>query len=114
LRASRRGQSRDRASGEGRVAIVEVDTDVGVVTTIGEYEIVGTTLVIRGFHVSGLWAQALGLAAIRRHLCNLFREFADVDRTKILGARRTTGANPGRFPKPIGVTRSYCRRLGLA
>jgi len=86
---------------DGAVCELQFDTDGGPVTVLGEFHRDGRRLVVRGLHVGGLWAQALGRRRILGYLCRYLREHPDVETIRIHGAKRTTGANPGRIPAPV-------------
>ena len=97
----------------GGVAIVELITDIGTITVIGEFRLEGATLVVRGVHVQGLWAGAIGLGGLYQIGCAVLRRLGDVDAIRIHGARRTTGKTAGKIPRTIAITPSRCRAKGL-
>lgn len=99
---------------EHGVAILELATDLGKLTIIGEFQLDGHTLNADGVHIEGLWAGIFGLGGLYQLGCALLRSLGDVDAIRIRGARRTTGKTAGRLPRTILITRSRCRDRGLA
>ena len=51
-------------------------------------------------HIQGPGAHLLGAASLRE-LVNVVKEIIDVDTIYVEGEIRTTGANPGRRPRPL-------------
>jgi len=95
----------------GRIRIVETDGDVaqflaktakGNVTVITGMVKEGDDLILRGMHIDGPGAGSLGPSAIRDMAKDLGRQ-QGVKRVIIHGGIRTTGANPGRVPRPITI-----------
>lgn len=86
------------------VALIEISTPAGVVECLGELSFAGRTLHINNFHVDGLSRGACGLAGLNA-IARKLLEVADVEQLIIQGAARTTGANPGKSPKPFRFPR---------
>lgn len=55
-------------------------------------------------HIQSNLTNRLGVRGLR-HLCLSVMEELDFDAIEIIGARRTTGAGPGRTPRPLRFTR---------
>lgn len=93
------------------IRIVDRDGDVlqivgegpkGRIEVVAEMVRNGDTVVLRGLHADGSGPGSLGFSEIRAFA----REFGRLQDAKIVeihGARRTTGANRGKIPKPIRV-----------
>jgi hypothetical protein len=66
----------------------------------------GRSLILSGVHIQGddVKANELGVAGLRRMTQEAMEELG-VDEIIIVGAVRTTGANPGRAPRPLRFTR---------
>jgi hypothetical protein len=60
----------------------------------------GHELLVTGLHLQGDGANTLGASALRRAVRQL-KVLLNVRRIVIEGARRTSGAGPGRIPKRI-------------
>jgi hypothetical protein len=90
----------DAEGGAAAVVMIEIVVPPGTIYLLGVVRIDGETLRIDGAHVDGLHPGACGrsgLNAIGRKLL----EVADVKKIIIQGSARTTGAKPGKAPKPI-------------
>ena len=77
----------------------------------GDYRLVGRIAYLDGLHVQGLGTNEMG----QRRLMSLIHwaiGYLDVDEIRIAGASRTSGANPGRIPRPFIVRRDGSRRFG--
>jgi hypothetical protein len=101
-------------SDPGGIAIIELITDIGIITIAAEIYFDGDILVADKLHIEGLWAGALGLHGLYRIACQVLRRLVGVDAIRIHGARRTTGKGAGKVPRTIFVTRSRCRAQRLA
>jgi len=75
-------------------------TPAGTVTLIAEAEMRGRTLWLRRAHIQGLSPGALGRAGLNA-LAAKFLEESDAEALVVEGSHRTTGANPGRPPRPF-------------
>ncbi|HVA50374.1 MAG TPA: hypothetical protein VNH11_28730 [Pirellulales bacterium] len=92
------------------VTIVERDGDVveivasgaSTVTAIAEMELTGDTLTLRGMHVDGAGRGSSSLGELREMVRELGRQ-QGAKEVVILGGMRTTGANPGKLPRPIKI-----------
>ncbi len=90
---------------EGDVVTITLGTPTGDVQIMAELDIEGRTLVLRNAHVDsngGPWS--VGIANLRM-MASVVLEWMDCDEARIEGATRTTGANPGRTPRPFGFRR---------
>ena len=94
---------------EVSIRIVEQDDDVyeilmtgaeSEITAITEMIKQGDSLVLRNLHVHGPGAWSSSVRELREAARQLGRKFG-ASTVIIYGARRTTGANPGRIPRPI-------------
>jgi hypothetical protein len=94
---------------ESSIRIVETDGDVVELlgtTAHGEINIVislqrdGTDLLLTGLHIDGPGRGAVGLSMLRE-LARMFGRQYHVSRVIVQGGIRTTGAHPGRVPRPI-------------
>jgi hypothetical protein len=56
-------------------------------------------------HIQSNLTNQLGVRGLR-HLCLSVMKELDFDAIEIIGARRTTGAGPGRTPRPLRFARS--------
>jgi hypothetical protein len=95
--------------------IIEDETDDPVVTAwirspageivvMADIEEQGRVLFLRQLHVQGPGANAIGPGNLRT-LAEVVMERLDFDALEIEGALRTTGASPGRRPRPLRFTR---------
>ena len=75
-------------------------TPAGTITLIAEAEMHGRTLWLTKAHVQGLSPGALGRAGLNA-LAAKFLEECDAEALVVEGGARTTGANPGRAPRPF-------------
>jgi hypothetical protein len=74
----------------------------GIIEVICDMEWDGQTLVLRSLHADGSGPRSLGISAIREFA----REFARQQHAraiKIHGGMRTSGAKPGKIPRPIKI-----------
>lgn len=86
------------------VVTVKITTPAGPVLVMAEAEERGRTLILRRLHVQGGAPNDIGPANIRV-IARAAMEEMDYDALEIEGAARTTGAHPGRRPRPIRFTR---------
>jgi len=94
----------DRWEVDGDVFSAEISTDFGVFEVVAEFEIDGRTLYIRKAHVDGPGPGTVGTRDLRsliRGFAERCKGLADVDTVVLEGAERTTGARPGRRPRPL-------------
>jgi hypothetical protein len=79
---------------------LECESRRGTIEVITGLRIEGDTAYLDGLHVGGPGTGAWGIAELRRCARELGRELG-VRRLVIHGGVRTSGANPGRVPRPI-------------
>lgn len=60
----------------------------------------GRRAIFRGFHIQGAGGNTAGVSVLR-HLAVWVKERLDVDELQIEGGLRTSGASPGRHPRPL-------------
>ena len=94
----------DVVASEDPCFLVDVLTPVGVLQILGEIEIGEAHLVVRDLHIGGDVHVTWGWSRLRR-LGRVIAEKLDVDYIEIRGAVRTTGANPGRRPGVVRLSR---------
>jgi hypothetical protein len=82
------------------VMTLSILTPAGSIQLMGEPDGVGTSVIVRQAHMQGALSNAVGAGNLRL-LAQLLMEEMDLDELIIEGSLRTTGANPGRKPKPI-------------
>ena len=85
--------------------IIDVVTKDGALQAMGEMEVGSNHLIVRGLHIGGDAAVRWGWSKLRR-LGRVIAEKLDVDYIEVHGAVRTTGANPGRRPRVVRLTRA--------
>jgi hypothetical protein len=86
------------------VVTVIASTPNGTSQLTAEPEVQGTTLVLRGTHIQGAYANAVGGGNLRI-LAQALMERMDFHGLLVEGAIRTTGANPGHRPRVVRFTR---------
>jgi NADH dehydrogenase FAD-containing subunit len=86
------------------VVTLLVQTPAGQLTFTAEPVENGDTLVARGTHVQDASTNAIGTANLMV-IAQALMERMGYDGLVVEGALRTTGANPGRRPRPIRFTR---------
>lgn len=84
--------------------IATAATPAGTVTLIAEADLRGRTSWLTRVHIQGLSPDALGRAGLNA-LAAKFLEESDAEALVVEGSPRTTGANPGRPPKPFRYPR---------
>lgn len=72
------------------------------ITIIAELQVVGSTLILKGVHVDGRGPGSSSVGELREMARELGRQHGAKEVT-ILGAKRTTGAAPGKTPRPITI-----------
>ena len=92
----------------GRIVTVRIDTPAGLLMIMGEVEVVGRRLIARECHIH---AERGGLHAFGwtrlRQVAQLVLELLETyDELVVEGGIRTSGANPGRRPRPLRFTRA--------
>ena len=86
------------------VATILVTTPAGPLRIMGEPAVDGSTLVVRGLHVQGGEPNTVGAANLLL-LAALLMEGLGFDAIIVEGEVRTSGAGPGRRPKPLRFAR---------
>jgi hypothetical protein len=86
------------------VVTVLVSTPGGTLRFMAEAGMQGTTLVLRAVHAQDAHPNAVGTANLRV-IARALMERLDIDGLIVEGAVRTSGANPGRRPRPVRFTR---------
>ena len=81
---------------------LEAISERGRMEVVTAVRVEGATAYLDGFHVDGLGAGSVGVAALRAFARELGHQLG-VQRLVIRGGLRTTGANPGRLPRPIVI-----------
>jgi hypothetical protein len=72
------------------------------VEIVADVELDRRCAVLRGLHILGAGPNTMGPGALRG-LMRWAKEQLDVDELRIEGATRTSGARPGRVPRPFNV-----------
>jgi hypothetical protein len=92
---------------EAAVATARIETTVGTIVVMAEVTMEGRCLMLRGLHVHGIdvGVNELRVAGLRR-VVREFMEDLNVDEMVIEGSVRTTGAGPGRTPRPLRFARN--------
>ena len=92
---------------EHPVVTIEVVTPDGLILIMGEPREDGRTLVVERAHVSsrGIDRNDIGVRNLRLIATVIMSEM-DYDDIRIEGEVRTTGANPGRRPRPFRFARN--------
>jgi hypothetical protein len=91
------------------VVTVEITVPGGRLLAMAEPLAMGRTLVLRALHMhgEGIGPNQVGTANLKI-LAGVIMERMDFDELVVEGADRTTGANPGRRPRPL----RFARRAG--
>ncbi|KQP34213.1 hypothetical protein ASF27_01205 [Methylobacterium sp. Leaf102] len=95
----------DHANSDDPIFTVAVQTPRGSLDVMAEVTLLGRTLVLTGLHIGGDPAEQWGAAALRDIVQGVMEQL-DVDEIHIVGGVRTTGANPGRAPRPRRLRRA--------
>ena len=99
------------ADGDREIRIAERDGDIvrlvgrgprGAIEVLANMTVEGDRLVLRGLHADGDGPGSLGLAEIRAYARLLGRQMG-VSALEIHGGTRTTGARPGKVPRPVVI-----------
>jgi CBS domain-containing protein len=89
------------------VTTIEVTTPHGALLIMGEPRESGRILIAAGVHISsrGVKPNDIGIANLRL-IAQAIMEELDYDEIHVEGEVRTTGAKPGRRPRPLRFARS--------
>jgi hypothetical protein len=95
-----------REQSDETIVVARIATSVGTVLVMAEVALEDRTLTLSGVHVQGddVGANEIGVAGLRRIIQEAMEELG-VDEIIIVGSVRTTGAGPGRIPRPLRFTR---------
>lgn len=85
--------------------LFDVVTPDGVLQLLGDVEMGSNHLVVRDLHIGGDAQVQWGWSKLRK-LGRVIAEKLNVDYIEVHGAVRTTGANPGRRPSVVRLSRS--------
>lgn len=85
-------------------------TPIESLQVLGSFEIGARRIVVQGLHVGGDPSLPWGWSRLRQ-IARLLLEKMDVDDLIVHGAVRTTGANPGRRPSIVRLSRSSAPRI---
>jgi hypothetical protein len=88
------------------VVTAEIKTPAGTLRLMAEPEWPGRVLILHGCHMHGedVGPNAFGWRELR-WLAAAAMEVLDVDEIRVEGEVRTSGANPGRRPRPLRFAR---------
>jgi len=88
------------------VVTAEIVTPDGVIWVMAEVQIASRAMTLTNLHTHGddVGGGEFGARNLMR-LIQAVMEAIDVDETVVVGAVRTSGANPGRRPRPLRFTR---------
>jgi hypothetical protein len=86
------------------IATAWIQTPAGVIVVMAEVSLRDRTLCLRGMHIEGPDPNTMGPANLRV-LAEAVMERMNCDGIEIEGGTRSTGANPGRRPRPVRFTR---------
>jgi len=84
--------------------LCDFETDRGAVSICARAHLARRRMVLERTHIDGPGANRIGLPGLRA-LARIAMEELDVDEIVVEGARRTTGAAPGRVPTPLRFRR---------
>jgi hypothetical protein len=95
-----------REQSDENIVVARAATTVGTILVMAEVELTGRSLILSGVHMQGddVKANEVGVTGLRRMIQEAMEELG-VDEIVVVGAVRTTGANPGRAPRPLRFTR---------
>ncbi len=85
---------------DGNTIYAELTVAHHVVRVVTRVALLHDRLLLYDFHVDGPGRGTVGVAALRHAVDELMETFG-VGVVEIRGFRRTTGAGPGRVPKPL-------------
>ena len=97
---------------EHPVVTIRFETPAGEILVMAEIEEQDRTARLIRLHIQGPAPNTLGVANLRMLADAVMREL-DYDGIEIEGADRTTGANPGRRPRPLRFNRRRGPPAGL-
>ena len=95
----------DAATSDDPCLLFDVVTPDGVLQLLGDVEIAEDHLVVHSLHIGGDAQVHWGWSKLRK-LGRLIAEKLDVEYIEVHGAVRTTGANPGRRPGVVRLSRT--------
>lgn len=81
---------------------LQCETQEGTIEVITDVRIEAGTAYLQQLHIDGPGAGTFGVQKLRLLAQEMSRQLG-VTRLVIQGGRRTTGANPGRVPRPIVI-----------
>lgn len=84
---------------DGPTTSAEIVSHAPTLSVVADIGLEGAGIVLYNLHFDGPGAGGLGLAGLRRVIDQVM-ELYDVELLEIYGFHRTTGANPGRIPRP--------------
>jgi hypothetical protein len=87
---------------DGDAIWIEASGSNGSITVAANVTREGDTLILSRAHFDGPGANALGIRSLRA-LVRVFGRREGVKKIIIEGGERTTGANPGKVPRPIEI-----------
>jgi hypothetical protein len=95
-----------REQSDENIVVARIATTVGTILVMAEVELTGRSLILSGVHIQGedVKANEVGVPGLRRIIHEAMEELG-IDEIVIIGAVRSTGANPGRAPRPLRFTR---------
>ncbi len=94
---------------EGDIVLAVIEHNGAIVEIIARVQLNGRDLCLTELHVQGGGPNSLGPTALRQ-LIHEVMEDLDVDTIVVGGARRTSGAGPGRRPSPLRFARKVPSR----
>src|SRR5580704_7782628 len=95
-----------RDQSDETIVVARITTTVGSILVMAEVALAEGVLTLSGVHVQGddVSANEVGVPGLRRIIQEAMEELG-VDEIVIVGSVRTSGANPGRAPRPLRFTR---------
>jgi hypothetical protein len=95
-----------RDQSDENIVVAKIATPVGTILVMAEVDLADRALTLSGLHVQGddVRANEIGVPGLRRIIQAVMEELG-VDEIVIIGSVRTTGANPGRSPRPLRFSR---------
>ncbi len=94
----------DPAQTEHPIITIEIETPAGLLLLMAAISRRSRSLTLSGLNMEGAVANTIGVANLLR-LARLIMEGVDTDEIVVEGAVRTSGATPGRTPRPFRITR---------
>ncbi|WP_165602107.1 hypothetical protein [Methylobacterium indicum] len=95
----------DHAASDDPIFTVELRTPWGTLDVMAQVTLEGRSLRLDGMHIGGDASKRWGAAALRDVAQGVVEEL-DVDEIQLVGGVRTTGAHPGREPRPRRLRRA--------